>query len=323
LCNDFWSRWQEVADAILEERPQKDRSFIEFLHDHPEFDDETRHNAIAYVEGFNASYAERIGMEYLRLALKASEETGGDTPHRIFSGYDTIVRWLVSKASGAKIVLNNCVDEIHWGERYVRVNGFEAEQAVITLPLGVLQANEVRFLPDIPEKRAAAQQLVMGPVVKVILSFRTAFWKERGLEKLGFLHLRDRTPRTWWTTYPVDAPILVGWAGGRSAEGMSLERAMDSLSLSLKISRQTLESELRGTVIADWQRDPFSRGAYSYAPVGAIIAPAVLAAPVSGTLFFAGEATNFRGHSGTVHGAIATGYRAADEILRGAELRAA
>jgi len=36
---------------------------------------------------------------------------------------------------------------------------------------------------------------------------------------------------------------------------------------------------------------------------------------VANTLFFGGEATNSDGHSGTVHGAIATGYRAADEIL--------
>ncbi len=33
------------------------------------------------------------------------------------------------------------------------------------------------------------------------------------------------------------------------------------------------------------------------------------------TLFFAGEATNSDGHHGTVHGAIATGARAACEIL--------
>jgi monoamine oxidase len=35
------------------------------------------------------------------------------------------------------------------------------------------------------------------------------------------------------------------------------------------------------------------------------------------TLFFAGEATNTEGHQGTVHGAIATGLRAAQEISRG------
>jgi monoamine oxidase len=40
-----------------------------------------------------------------------------------------------------------------------------------------------------------------------------------------------------------------------------------------------------------------------------------LAASLDDTLFFAGEATNTEGHHGEVHGAIATGERAAREIL--------
>ena len=48
---------------------------------------------------------------------------------------------------------------------------------------------------------------------------------------------------------------------------------------------------------------------------GAAQAQRQLAAPVARTLFFAGEATNSQGHHATVHGAIASGYRAAAEIL--------
>ena len=177
-CNDFWLQWEMVAEAILKERSGGDRSFLEFLSDHPEFDDETRKNAISYVEGFNAAQAERIGLEYLRLSLKASTEVGGDTPSRILSGYDTIVDWLASQASGVKILLNTLVEEVRWRDGYVQIDGLEAEQAIITLPLGVLQAETVRFFPDVPEKRTAAQQLIMGQVTKIILSFRSAFWKE-------------------------------------------------------------------------------------------------------------------------------------------------
>jgi monoamine oxidase len=42
-----------------------------------------------------------------------------------------------------------------------------------------------------------------------------------------------------------------------------------------------------------------------------------LASPIDNTLFFAGEATDTTGHNGTVHGAIASGRRAAKEILHG------
>jgi monoamine oxidase len=65
----------------------------------------------------------------------------------------------------------------------------------------------------------------------------------------------------------------------------------------------------------DWYGDPFAGGAYSYIPVGGLEAAGLLAAPVADTLFFAGEATNTEGHQGTVHGAIATGLRAAREII--------
>jgi monoamine oxidase len=74
---------------------------------------------------------------------------------------------------------------------------------------------------------------------------------------------------------------------------------------------------LEGAYFHDWQCDPFSRGAYSYGRVGADGAQEELAKSVDNTLFFAGEATASPGSNGTVHGAMASGYRAAREILGG------
>jgi monoamine oxidase len=80
------------------------------------------------------------------------------------------------------------------------------------------------------------------------------------------------------------------------------------------------EDRLRGLLenayFHDWHADPFARGAYSYVPVGALRAREALAKPVGGTLYFAGEATETNGHSATVHGAIASGKRAARQILQ-------
>jgi monoamine oxidase len=73
---------------------------------------------------------------------------------------------------------------------------------------------------------------------------------------------------------------------------------------------------LEAAYFHDWQSDPFSRGAYSYGKVGSDGAQQALGAPVANVLFFAGEATDISGHNGTVHGAIASGYRAAEEILQ-------
>jgi monoamine oxidase len=80
--------------------------------------------------------------------------------------------------------------------------------------------------------------------------------------------------------------------------------------------RAEIESLLQAWEIADWQSDPFSGGAYSYVPVNAGDARKELAQSIQDTLFFAGEATHFEGQSGTVAGALATGIRAAEEVIK-------
>jgi monoamine oxidase len=91
-------------------------------------------------------------------------------------------------------------------------------------------------------------------------------------------------------------------------------KALGSL---LGVGMAELSQLLEAAYFHDWQSDPFSRGAYSYGAVGADGAQQALASPIENTLFFAGEATDTSGHNGTVHGAIASGRRAAQEIIRG------
>jgi monoamine oxidase len=78
--------------------------------------------------------------------------------------------------------------------------------------------------------------------------------------------------------------------------------------------RVDVESEVRATYLHDWQADPFACGAYSYVAVGGRAARKALAAPLDGTLFFAGEATDTGGETGTVAGALASGVRVAREV---------
>jgi polyamine oxidase len=67
-----------------------------------------------------------------------------------------------------------------------------------------------------------------------------------------------------------------------------------------------------------WSTDPFALGSYSYlapSPLG-VKARTLLAAPVAGRLHFAGEATSSEVPA-TTHGALESGRRAAEEIIRG------
>ena len=117
-------------------------------------------------------------------------------------------------------------------------------------------------------------------------------------------------------------PFLTGWAGGTRAdrlslksEGALLDHSLESLSHIFSTSKRSLEQSLEQFYTHNWHKDPFSAGAYSYIPVDGLNAQSELARPLEDTLFFAGEATNDVGHHATVHGAIATGLRAAREIL--------
>jgi len=65
-----------------------------------------------------------------------------------------------------------------------------------------------------------------------------------------------------------------------------------------------------------WAQDPFARGSYSFLAKGAQFHDRNrLADPVDNTLFFAGEATH-SGFPATVHGALLSGRRAAQEVRR-------
>jgi monoamine oxidase len=177
----------------------------------------------------------------------------------------------------------------------------------------------------------------MASVVRIVLRLSERFWasewfaKQSGrpeLDTLAFLHTTDDKFPIWWTAYPVRAPVLVGWHGGPGASALAqlaseeIERAaITSLASQLGIAPRTMRSMVEGAWMHDWEHDPFARGVYSYQTVGGIDAPSALAKPLRGTLFFAGEATDAEGRTGTVHGAIATGHRAAEEVQRSLKSR--
>ena len=122
---------------------------------------------------------------------------------------------------------------------------------------------------------------------------------------------------------PAESPVIVGWAPFRAAEHLSgqsqsfvVDQSLNTLHRLLGIALADLHARLEEAYFHDWQSDPFSAGAYSYGKVGAVGGIKTLSKPVLDTLYFAGEATDTTGNNGTVHGAIASGHRAARQILR-------
>lgn len=118
--------------------------------------------------------------------------------------------------------------------------------------------------------------------------------------------------------------MLVAWAPFWDAEQLSgqsngfvTEQALRTLTRVFHTDLHEMENLVEKVYWHDWEQDPFSRGAYSYVKVGGGTAQREVGAPVEGTLFFAGEATDVNGHNGTVHGALASAARVVGEILSG------
>jgi monoamine oxidase len=300
---------------------------------------------IGFVEGFNASDATRVSARGLVEQAEATEAEGGDATHRVRDGYDILPHHLaapVARHPGG-LRLATIVTDVRWGGDGVEVTAhgalggspsrLRARAALITLPLGVLQAprsavGAVRFSPALPRtKRSAIERLAMGNVIKTVLRLRqpvgagafTPFGRD-----MSFIHLGRAPVPTWWVPRPFPPTLLVGWVAGRRADAFAarfrtadarLRAALGGLARAVGARSANVTAGIEDAHVFDWATDPWSRGAYSWIPVGALDAPAALAAPLAGRLFFAGEATDTVGDPGTVHGAMTTGTRAAAEIV--------
>jgi monoamine oxidase len=272
----------------------------------------TRTLATMMVQGFDAADPARIS------AREVVEEWGGSglgaSQPRPWGGYGPLMQFLAGKTN---VQLATVVRALRWSRGSVEVAGTVrggpwrawAPRAVITLPIGVLPSLRIE------EKSAALAKLASGPVIRVAMAFREAFW-EKLHPGVAFFHSPDAPFPTFWTPLPMHAPLLTAWAGGPKAERLTGKSDDELVREALASVRSVLKSdeEPQAFLLHDWQADPCARGGYSYVRVGGTGAREELAAPLEETLYFAGEATDTE-QSGTVGGALASGLRAAKEIL--------
>jgi monoamine oxidase len=310
-----------------------DLSFHEFTAKR-DFSPEATAWATNYVEGFNAADADRISVLSLAKQQEAEDAISGDRVFRVVEGYAQLPAFLERRflEAGGELLLSAPVRSVDWQPGRVEVatldgtvegtlSGriFQASAAILTLPLGVLQAKSVSFTPE-PRILETAGRLTMGPVARLVYEFDRGFWsKFRSLDGVSFLFAPQAIPPTWWTTNAKPSSLLTGWMAGRRVRNVSMdelpEAGLATLATFLNSSPSDLHRHLLRCHLHDWQRDPHSLGAYTYVPKGAIHASDELSVPVERTLFFAGEHTDTSGHWGTVHGALRSGYRAARQVL--------
>ena len=258
----------------------------------------------------NGSELDRVSI----LDMEAYEDTGINW--RVRHGYGAL---MTAYGAPCPLALNCEVTLIDHAGKRVRVETSQgtltADKVIVTVPTNLIGDESIRFHPALPAKVDAARGLPLGLADKVML----ALDEPEALPKDG--NLRGATMRTAMGSFhlrPFGQPCIEGYFAGRFAraledagDGALAAKAIDEIAALLG---NDYRRKLKPLSESRWAHDPFARGSYSHALPGHAGARAVLASPIDGRLFFAGEATSPNFFS-TAHGARDSGERAAVEVL--------
>lgn len=232
-------------------------------------------------------------------------------------GFSQVIRYL---AQGLDVALNHVVQEVAPGQvRLADGRALEADQILLTVPLGVLQAGRLGFAQPLAKKRQAAMdRLQMGLLNKTWLRFDRVAW----LEDVDWIEWLGPEPGVWaeWLslTRAAGLPVLLGFNAGHQARALESQTDAEIIAGATAALRAMFGSSFPAPVAAQitrWGQDPLSLGSYSFNAVGcsAKTRRALGGADWDGALWFAGEACE-PDYFGTAHGAVLSGQAIAQAM---------
>jgi monoamine oxidase len=309
---EAYGQWLDVDQPL--------RVALEHLLDEAQLDPLFRQRLLyavtAMVEHEVAADAAELSLWYWKWGQSYS---GGDA--LVLNGYDAVPKFL---AEGLNLRLHHPVSAVDYqaGEVVVKAAGseFRASHCVVAVPLGVLQQAKILFMPALPHSKAQAlSRMGMGVLNKVYLHFPNRFW-DLDADLLGRIPVREGE----WVEFVnfdhyTGQPVLLGYnAGsfGRALEARTDDEIVASMLAALRSMYGPALPAPTMHLISRWAQDPFAGGSYSFLrPGGTPEDYSLLARPVASKLYFAGEHTS-RDYPATVHGAMLSGHRAAEELLQ-------
>ncbi|WP_308255776.1 FAD-dependent oxidoreductase [Geminocystis sp. GBBB08] len=283
----------------------------------------------------NLSEIDRIDLEYL-LNTIIEHEYAADTSklsaqyfdegkefdgnHLLFiNGYNVVTDYL---AKGLNIKLNHLVQEIRYDSQGVNIKtnqgNFKANAVIVTLPLGVLQKNIVKFSPSLPtNKIKAINSLGMGILNKLYLRFPSRFWTKNydWIERIS-------PKKGQWSEWvnlesALKIPILLGFNAGKFGNQIEFWKDEKIVEDAMKTLRSIFGNSIpnpQDYQLTRWNSDQFTFGSYSYYAIGSTPQHRrELGKPIGKQVYFAGEATSLD-YPATVHGAYLSGLRVAEEL---------
>ena len=259
---------------------------------------------------------------------------GDEEEYRLEGGYGRLIDWLAGECrrNGCTLHLSTPATLVCWQQGRVEVTTrdgqqFNADRLVTTVSLGVLQQSAgispaIQFSPAIPEYMHAANQIGYGSVIKILMEFKTAFWKEKEGAGQTLFVISDQPIPTWWTQTDTTPPLLTGWLAGKARVSFQalddqgrIDRCLRTLAAIFSADPDLLRQQLTAFRALDWEQAPYVRGGYSFDTVHTPAARTLLLTPIAQTLYFAGEALYEGSAPGTVEAAFSSGLSVAEKII--------
>lgn len=232
----------------------------------------------------------------------------------VADGYGTLIARI---AEGVPVRLNTPVTTIDHGASPLRLDtpagSIRARAAVLTASTGVLAADVIHFEPALPDwKIRAIDAVPIGFADKIAFAFPPG---ALDAEPNDYLHVLTGSRRTLgFHLRPFGYDYASGYVGGSTARSLAEASDDEAFAFAMEKLVAVLGSSIATRVTARrrtrWGREPFIRGGYSATRPGEALARTALAEPLSGRLFFAGEAAAPAFFS-TAHGAYLSGIDAA------------
>jgi len=286
------------------------------------------------VEGYHAAPTTDVSVQ---VVARDAEKVAADfRQYRTADGYDRVLASLEHgiSADQCQIELGARVRRVRWRPEQVTLEGeghsgsfrVRSKRALVSVSLGVLQTRAdqggIHFDPLPAEFQRALSLLAMGHVLRVVLRFERTPWPRTpdGLEA-SFVHVPNARFGTVWREARASQVQITAWAGGPPARELSgldepalLDEALASVARATSTSVGTCRAQLIEAHFHDFNRDPLTRGAYSYVRPNGEHAAESLAQPWQETLFFAGEALDLQ-YPSTVAGALGSGEHTARRLI--------
>jgi len=252
----------------------------------------------------------------------------------VASGHGGIIKHL---SQDLHIKLNQIVSKIDYSQNSAitvttQDNVYKCDYVLVTVPLGVLKARKIEFVPELPSAKLNAidNDLVMTNLGKIILEFPSVFWdKDERVLVLVNTNPKQKLDESTQAHYFVNAFAISGKPMLVALTSDSLTRTMEASNdpnvakeIAMKSLRQMYGAaclEPTSVYKTPWSIDPFTLGSYSVmSPKASPTVYEEMAKPVNNKLFFAGEHTDDENWS-TVPGAYSSGEREASRILNEAQ----